>query len=283
MDHGLKVLAIVPAYNEAASVGAVVARLLHVEIEGGRLDIVVVDDGSEDGTAEAVPMDSRVVVIRLPFNVGIGGAVQAGYRYAANRGYDVAVQVDADGQHPAEALPTLVAAVRQDGEETDSGGELVIGSRFLGVGDYVPSRPRQVGIGYLRGLLRCMTGLRLMDTTSGFRAANRRVIAMFAHWYPDDYPEPEVVLLLKRAGVRIVEVPVVMAERQGGRSSISDLRGVYYLIKVTLALVLDLVREPWPKVLRANDQEMHQVVDQVVDQPVDQQSAGEAAVKGTTS
>jgi hypothetical protein len=229
-------LAIVPAFNEAASVAAVVADLRQSVPE---FDVLVIDDGSTDGTAEAVPPEAAV--ISLPFNLGIGGAMQTGYRYAAAHGYDVAVQVDGDGQHPAREVPRLLQHL------IDEEADLVIGSRFLEPGSYRQSASRAAGAGMLRAILRCLTGRTFTDCTSGFRAANRQVIDAFSRFYPDDYPEPEVVLLLHRAGYRVIETPVEMSQRSRGRSSIGLVRGVYYVVKVTLSLLLDTMRRPWER------------------------------------
>jgi hypothetical protein len=232
-------LAIVPAFNEAGTIGAVVDDLRRTVPD---LDVLVVDDGSTDGTAAAVPPEAAV--ISLPFNLGIGGAMQTGYRYAAAQGYDVAVQVDGDGQHPAGEVPGLLRALE------DERADLVIGSRFLRPGSYRQTASRAAGAGVLRAIIRCLTSRTFTDCTSGFRAANRRVIEAFSRYYPDDYPEPEVVVQLHRAGFRVVETPVTMEQRSAGRSSIGLLRGVYYVIKVALALVLDTLRNPWAREAR---------------------------------
>lgn len=229
-------LLIVPAYNEAASIAGVVHDLKkHVPA----FDVVVIDDGSTDATAANVPQGARV--IRLPFNLGIGGAMQTGYRCAAMEGYEVAVQVDGDGQHRGDQVSKLI-------DRLEAGGaDLVIGSRFLGAGEYHQSAARAAGSGVLRAMLRLLTGRAFTDCTSGFRAANRSIIEAFAHWYPEDYPEPEVVLLLCRAGFNIVEVEVSMNTRAGGRSSIPFTWGVFYVIKVATSLLLDTIRQPWPE------------------------------------
>jgi glycosyltransferase involved in cell wall biosynthesis len=229
------VLVIVPAYNEAGSIARVVDDLRQ---HAGDCDVIVIDDGSTDGTADRVPAGTKVV--RLPVNLGIGGAMQTGYRYARMHNYDVAVQVDGDGQHPAERVGDLVGHMRE------SGADLVIGSRFAQPGLYEQAPWRSAGIGVLRGLLKLLTGKTFTDCTSGFRAANRRVIAAFAHWYPHDYPEPEVVLLLNKADYRIAELPVKMQQRTTGRTSIPFLWGFFYIAKVATALLLDTIRHPWP-------------------------------------
>lgn len=230
-----RILVIIPAYNEAQAIADVVHAVHRHQPEA---DILVVDDGSTDQTAQQVP--EAATLIRLPFNLGIGGAMQTGYRYAALHGYDVAVQVDADGQHPPEQIGRLIEHLR--GNDLD----MVIGSRFLEPGGYRQTRGRMTAIVILRTMLRLLTGRRITDCTSGFRAANRRVIEAFAHWYPDDYPEPEVVMLLLRAGYRVAEVAVPMNQRVTGQSSISFVTGIFYTIKVASALLLDTVRQPWP-------------------------------------
>ena len=228
-----------PAFNEGASVRKVVSRLQRALPD---FDVLVIDDGSTDDTVRQVPPGTAVVT--LPFNLGIGGAMQTGYRYAALHGYDVAVQVDGDGQHRPAEVRRLVA-------ELECGhSDLVVGSRFMEpakAGRYRQTPLRQTGAWFLRALIRRLTGLNVTDCTSGFRAANRRVIRAFAHWYPEDYPEPEVILLLHRAGYRISELSVRMRQRHTGRSSINVLEGVFYVMKVTVCLLLDVVREPWPR------------------------------------
>ncbi len=232
-----KCLVIVPAYNESGSVAQVVEDL------GRHLpdaDVLVIDDGSTDQTHKAVPAGTPV--LRLPFNLGIGGAMQAGYRYAFMHDYDLALQVDGDGQHPAEEAPKLIRSL------TDSGADMVIGSRFMSDDpNYTPPPSRALGIGVIRSVVRTVSGLGVTDCTSGFRACNRRVICAFARWYPEDYPEPQVIPLLHRAGYSIHETPVRMLQRAAGRTSIPFHKGVFYILKVGLALVLDTVRRPWPK------------------------------------
>ncbi|HWE03020.1 MAG TPA: glycosyltransferase family 2 protein [Tepidisphaeraceae bacterium] len=224
-----------PVFNEAGSVRRVVTRLRRALPD---FDVLVVDDGSTDDTVRQVPAD--VPVVSLPFNLGIGGAMQTGYRFAALHGYQIAVQVDGDGQHRPSEVRRLVDYLLEG--TTD----LVVGSRFMEINGYRQTPVRKFGASLLRGLIKILSGQHMTDCTSGFRAANRRVIRAFAYWYPEDYPEPEVVLLLKRAGYRIAEIPVKMRHRRTGRSSISMMRGVFYMIKVSVCLLLDLAREPWP-------------------------------------
>jgi glycosyltransferase involved in cell wall biosynthesis len=227
-------LAIVPAFDEEASVGAVVDE---IHAAGLGFDVLVVDDGSRDRTA-AVARAHGAHVVRLPFNLGIGGAVQTGYRYARERGYELAVQVDGDGQHDAGQLAALIAPVLA-GE-----ADLSVGSRFAGAGDYRAPFARRMGIRLFAGAISRLTGQHLTDTTSGFRAASRRAIELFAADYPHDYPEVETTVIAVKERLRLVEVPVTMRERAAGRSSITAGRSVYYMAKVSLALFVGLFRAP---------------------------------------
>ncbi len=219
---------IVPALNEERSLPAVVRAVAAAMPDA---DVCVVDDGSTDGTAR-VAAELGAVVLREPANLGIGGAVQTGYLWAREHGYDVAVQIDGDGQHDPAFLPALLAPLEA------GTADLVIGSRFLAAGGFRSTLVRRAGIRYLSWFLRLRCGARVTDATSGFRAAGRRAIALFARYYPSDYPEPEAIALAKRSGLRLVEVPVEMHERAHGRSSITSLRTLYYRVKVSLALVL---------------------------------------------
>lgn len=228
-------LVIVPVFNERGSVGKVVSRLRQALPD---FDVLVIDDGSTDDTLRQIP--AGVTVVSLPFNLGIGGAMQTGYKYAALHGYDVAVQVDGDGQHRPSEVRRLVEYVLGDH------ADLAVGSRFLEPTKYRQSFVRRVGASLLGLLIKLLTGLSITDCTSGFRAANRRVIRAFAHWYPEDYPEPEVILLLHRAGYAIGEFSVRMRQRRIGQSSIGLLGGLFYVLKVTTCLLLDTVRAPWP-------------------------------------
>jgi glycosyltransferase involved in cell wall biosynthesis len=231
----LRCLIIVPAFNESRSIGKLVRRLQRANPD---YNILVIDDGSTDDTLRCVP--SSAAVVSLPFNLGIGGAMQAGYRYAALHGYDVAIQVDGDGQHRPGEVRNLVEALQTQR------ADLVVGSRFLASTTFKTSLTRMTGIRLLGTWIRMLTGLRVTDCTSGFRAAGRRVICAYAHWYPEDYPEPEVVLLLHQSKFKVVEVPARMRRRMYGRSSISLARGLFYVFKVGICLLLDTIRQPWP-------------------------------------
>ena len=228
-------LVIVPVFNERESVGKLVRRLNRTLPD---FDVLVIDDGSTDDTVHQVPPETTV--LSLPFNLGIGGAMQTGYRYAAMHRYDIAVQVDGDGQHRPSEVRRLVDHLLQ----TDA--DMVVGSRFIERNTYRQSLTRMTGIHVLSAWIRVLTGLNVHDCTSGFRASNRRVIRAFAHWYPEDYPEPEVILLLHRSGFKVAEVPTKMRQRMYGQSSISLLRGIFYVVKVSTCLTLDMVRAPWP-------------------------------------
>jgi hypothetical protein len=232
----MRAVAIVPAYNEEASVGGVVRELLG----RGDLDVVVIDDGSDDATAErARAAGARVVV--LPFNLGIGGAVQTGYQFARDHRYDVAVQVDGDGQHLPSEIGRLFAVL--DGGAAD----LALGSRFVGEAHYHAPRSRRMGMVVFSAVVSAITGQRLRDTTSGFRAAARGVIEYCAEHYPRDYPEVEALVLLRRAGFRVVETACQFRERSAGHSSITAGRSVYYMIKVLLAIAVGLFRRVPPR------------------------------------
>jgi glycosyltransferase involved in cell wall biosynthesis len=230
--EGRRRIAIVPAYNEERNIGAVIDELRAFD---PALEIVVVSDGSVDRTAE-VAGEHGAHVIRLPFNLGIGGAVQTGFRYAWEGGYDLAVRVDGDGQHDPAQLARVIAPVLT-GE-----ADMVVGSRFAGDAGYRSSATRRVGIRVLAWVVSAIAHQRLTDTTSGFQALNRRAIRLFAADYPHDYPEVEGMVMVIRHRLRVREVPVSMRARVHGRSSIGALASVYYMIKVLLALFVGLFR-----------------------------------------
>ena len=230
----VRVIAVVPAHNEAEAIGGVVDE---IRTCNPSFDVVVIDDGSTDDTA-GVAASRGAAVVRLPYNLGIGGAVQTGFRYALEQGYEWAVRLDGDGQHDPSALSTLLAPVERD--EAD----IVIGSRFIGgSSDYRPPLGRRIGISWFAKLVSVLTRQRVTDTTSGFQAMNRKGIALFARDYPNDYPEVEATLLVYKHRLRLVEVPVQMREREHGESSITLVRSIYYAIKVTLALLVAMARK----------------------------------------
>jgi glycosyltransferase involved in cell wall biosynthesis len=226
-------LAVVPAYNEAATVAGVV-RAIRAQAPG--FDILVVDDGSTDRTA-ALAESAGAEVLRLPFNLGVGGAVQAGFVYALERDYRYMVQVDGDGQHDPAELETLIAAMADDPSL-----DMVCGSRFIVDMKYPAPISRRTGIHIFAFLLSRILRSRVSDPTSGFRMYNRRAIELFARDYPHDYPEVEAVLMLHTHRLRMTEVPVRMFQRGGGTSSISSGKSAYYMVKVLLALFVGLMR-----------------------------------------
>jgi glycosyltransferase involved in cell wall biosynthesis len=235
--HRRAVLAIVPAFEEEAAIGGVVAEILALEHDPV-LDVLVVDDASGDATAETAAT-AGAAVVRLPYNLGIGGCVQTGFKAALEGGYDVVVRLDGDGQHDPAEIPKLLGPVLRD--EAD----IVTGSRFVaGDGSYRPPLARRIGIVWFAWLVSALTRRRVTDTTSGFQALNRHALELFAVDYPSDYPEVESSLLIARRRLRSLEVQVSMREREHGRSSITLVGSVYYMLKVTLALLVAMARKP---------------------------------------
>jgi glycosyltransferase involved in cell wall biosynthesis len=229
-----KSLAVVPAYNEAGSIADVVHAIHRLAPD---FDVIVVDDGSTDRT-ELRAREAGATTIRLPFNLGIGGAVQTGFVYAAERGYDYMVQIDGDGQHDPGEVGKLIAAM-----EADHSLDMVCGSRFASPDTgYAAPISRRTGIHLFAFTLSKIVRQRVTDPTSGFRLYNRRAIDLFARDYPHDYPEVEAVLMLHAHRLRMIEVPVRMYARGSGRSSITAPKSAYYMIKVSLALLLGLLR-----------------------------------------
>lgn len=222
----MKVLLVIPAYNEEESIVGTVEAVI-----AAGYDYVVINDGSSDAT-RALCEAHRFNVLNLPLNLGIGGAVQAGHKYAQAHGYDADVQFDGDGQHDVGCVSALV-------EQIENGADLVIGSRFLSEENtFRSSVARRLGIRWLQGVIKLRTGATITDSTSGFRACSRRAIDAFCAMYPTDYPEPESAAYAIGIGLDVREVPVIMHERQGGTSSISGASALYYMIKVSLAILL---------------------------------------------
>jgi len=226
-------IAIVPAHNEEGAVGGVIAELRAFDPS---LDVVVVDDGSHDRTAQ-VAAAAGAFVVRLPFNLGIGAAVQTGFKFALAGRYDEAVRLDGDGQHDPRELPKLIGPLER-GE-----ADIVVGSRFArGADEHRPALARRIGIVFFARLVSLLTRQRVTDTTSGFQALNAKGIAIFAADYPHDYPEVEATVMVHKHRLRLLEVPVRMREREHGASSITAVRSVYYMCKVTLALFVSMAR-----------------------------------------
>ena len=222
----MKTLVIIPAYNEEDAIASVVKS-----VDSAGFDYLVINDGSTDRTVE-ICREHNFNLLDLPVNLGIGGAVQAGHIYALKNDYDIDVQFDGDGQHPADQIQDLV-------DRIVSGADLAVGSRFIAdTGGFKSTLMRRVGIRWLSALIKVVGGGRITDATSGFRACGKKAIRLFSDNYPTDYPEPESIVLAAKKGLRIEEIPVKMHERQGGKSSINALSSVYYMVKVTLAIVL---------------------------------------------
>ncbi len=228
----MKSLVIIPAYNEEKSI---LRTVQDIREHAPDFDYVVVNDCSTDDTL-AICRREHIRVLALPVNLGIGGAVQTGYLYAMKNGYDYAVQFDGDGQHDAAFLHAM-----RDKMEAE-GVNMMIGSRFIEGEGFQSSAVRRFGIRFFTGLIRLLTGKTVTDPTSGMRMADKKVIAMFADCYPKDYPEPESLVACLQAGMKVSEYPVIMRERMGGVSSISPMRSVYYMIKVTLAILVEFFR-----------------------------------------
>lgn len=220
----LRVIIIIPAFNEAEAILSTVN-----EVKRAGYDYIVINDGSTDDTL-SICRENNLNVLDLPQNLGIGGAVQAGHKYALTHDYDIDIQFDGDGQHDVSYLGDLI-------ESVSKGNDLVIGSRFLTETDGFKSTwLRRVGKTWLSGAIKFVTGKEITDPTSGFRACGKNAISLFCRSYPTDYPEPESIVSALRRGLSVAEVPVAMRERQGGKSSIGALSSVYYMVKVTLAI-----------------------------------------------
>lgn len=228
MKEQAKCLIIIPAYNEAGNIEKVINNLI---VNYPQYDYVVINDGSTDATAQ-ICRENGYQVLNLPINMGIGGAVQTGYRYALENGYDMAVQMDGDGQHDVSFLEGMIKYMEE--EKADC----VIGSRFVNKEGFQSTGVRRIGIQFLSILGFCLTGVRVRDITSGYRLVNRRFIYDFAGDYPADYPEPEAMVIVAVRGGKIREYPVIMREREHGTSSITLKRSVYYMVKVTIAMMI---------------------------------------------
>lgn len=226
-----KRLVIIPAYNES---GNIVKTVRDIQEKAKTFDYVIINDCSKDNTLD-ICIENGFHVIDLPLNLGIGGGVQTGYMYALNHGYDIAVQFDGDGQHNASYLDEMADVLEK--EELD----MVVGSRFIENKGFQSSFMRRVGIRYFTLLIKILTGKTITDPTSGMRMVNRRVIKEFVNYYPKDYPEPESMVSLLKRGYKVKELAVEMNEREEGKSSISALNSVYYMIKVSFAILIATV------------------------------------------
>lgn len=225
-------LIIIPAYNEQDNIGLLLEKIKLCS----EFDVIVVNDCSLDSTYEVSKLKG-VSVLSLPTNLGIGGAVQTGYKYAAKMGYDIAIQVDGDGQHDPTYLEFMTEPI------VNNEADLVIGSRFLDKKGFQSFFMRRVGIRFFSALIKLLTHSQITDPTSGFRACNKELIHYFADNYPSDYPEPESIVSVSRLGYRVLERPIIMRERMAGVSSIKQMRSIYYMLKVTLAILIDSIKK----------------------------------------
>lgn len=237
----MKIAAIVPAYNEEKAITAVVNDINQLAAsESLSITVVVVNDCSKDSTSEIISK-LNCVALDLPVNLGIGGAVQTGFKYAFENGFDYAIQIDGDGQHPASEIPKLLSAIKED--ELD----IVIGSRFISKEGFQSSAFRRLGINYFKWLNNILVGIKIIDSTSGFRMINKKALEIVSEYYPDEYPEPEAIILFSLHKLKIGEVPVNMKERQGGVSSIGTVSSIYYMFKVSLAIIYTFIRVKFKK------------------------------------
>ncbi|MFC5405393.1 glycosyltransferase family 2 protein [Cohnella soli] len=227
VDRG-KILIIVPAYNEAEGIVKVISAIRETLPEA---DVIVINDGSSDNTG-MLAESAGALTVHLPANLGIGGAMQTGYQYAAKFGYQYAAQIDGDGQHDPADFNFMLKALR------DTGADMVVGSRFLERRGFQSTFARKIGIELLAKLLSGLLGKRVTDPTSGYRICGRRAVELFSQEYPTDYPEVEALVLLDNSGYSFTEIPVVMKERQTGTSSISSFQSLYYMVKVILAVLI---------------------------------------------
>lgn len=229
----VKKIIIIPAYNEEANIERTVES---IKKSAQGFDYVIINDCSTDNTRK-ICEERKFNIVNLPINLGIGGAVQTGYKYAYENGYDVAVQVDGDGQHDPEFLNSMAEYLEEHNVD------MVIGSRFIEKKGFQSSVTRRMGIKFFSGLIKVLTGQTITDPTSGLRMIGRNVMEIFSEDYPRDYPEPESIVAVLRKNMKIEEIPVVMLERKGGVSSISPKKSIYYMVKVTLAILIERIRK----------------------------------------
>ncbi|MGL4760201.1 MAG: glycosyltransferase family 2 protein [Sarcina sp.] len=227
-----KLLLIIPAFNEEKNIPFLIERIHKTTISIPlKVDILIINDYSTDNTKDVLSKLEKINFINLPCNLGIGGAVQTGYKYAKENDYDYAIQIDGDGQHD----PTYI---KDAYEEITKGNNLVIGSRFIKNEGFQSSFVRRIGINFFYYLIKILSKQKITDATSGFRLCDKAIIDVFSKYYPTDYPEPETLMILLKSGFKVSEIPVVMNEREHGKSSINIINSVYYMVKVTLAIVL---------------------------------------------
>jgi glycosyltransferase involved in cell wall biosynthesis len=231
-----KILIVIPAFNEQNNIQKVI---WDIRESGPEYDILVINDCSLDGTSANARKAEGVKVVDLPYNLGIGGAVQTGFKYALAHGYDYMVQVDGDGQHMPKEVSKLLQAM------VDNGSDMVIGSRFLDIKSFQTTWSRRLGIKIFYYLFRLLIQTKVTDSTSGFRMYNRKSIQLLSKYYPDDYPEPDAIILLNKHGLKISEIGVEMREREHGASSITPIKSPYYMVKVILSIFFSYTRTRW--------------------------------------
>lgn len=224
----MKILVIIPAYNEEKNIINVVNKIEELDMD---VDYLVINDCSTDGTLDVL-RNNRMHYLSLPVNLGIGGGVQTGYRYAVEHDYDIAIQHDGDGQHDPKYFNDVIEPILS-GE-----ADIVIGSRFIEKQGFQSSALRRFGINFLSKLIQRVCGVKIKDVTSGYRAVNKKYISFYAKDYPSDYPEPEAIVSASLRGAKIKEVPVIMNERQNGVSSINYSKSIYYMIKVSISIII---------------------------------------------
>lgn len=227
----IKVLVIVPAYNEQDSIEEVIKKLETISIKNVILDYIIINDCSTDDMKN-ICISKNFHYIDLPVNLGIGGGVQTGYKYAVEKNYDIAIQMDGDGQHDPEYIENLITPL------INKEADMVIGSRFIDKDGFQSSTMRRIGISFLKRLINLCCKKEINDTTSGFRATSKALTLFFSRNYAQDYPEPEAIIAAVLNQYRVIETPVVMKERQGGESSIKAWNSIYYMIKVSLAILI---------------------------------------------
>ncbi len=235
MGEMIKVVIVIPCYNEEANIAKLLSELKKISIPGVFLQPLPVNDCSKDNTLAEIKKQTSVF-LNLPVNLGIGGAVQSGFKYAHKNNFDIAIQLDGDGQHPANEIKNLIQPI------IDKEADVVIGSRFIEKQGFQSTLMRRTGIKYFKNLNKFLLGLTISDSTSGFRALNKKALEVVCEYYPDEYPEPEAIVLYALNHLSIKEIPVVMNERQGGQSSIRSFSSIYYMIKVSLGILFIYIR-----------------------------------------
>ncbi|MBN8692123.1 MAG: glycosyltransferase family 2 protein [Bacteroidetes bacterium] len=231
----IKLLIVIPCYNEEESIGSLLQSLQSLSLPNVSITALPVNDCSKDNTLSVIRKHTSTY-LNLPVNLGIGGAVQSGYKYAYKNKFDIAIQLDGDGQHPISEIQNLLQPI------LNNEADVVIGSRFITKQGFQSSTLRRTGIKYFKNLNRLLLGITITDSTSGFRALNLKALEIVNDYYPDEYPEPEAIVLYHLNNLKIIEAPVVMHERQGGQSSIRSFGSIYYMMKVTLGILFIYLR-----------------------------------------